>query len=62
MLDFVKQASPKAKDSGQALLADVRKHAEGRPQNDDITIMAFRPRRLNDATCRDRRPLSDFRQ
>jgi hypothetical protein len=23
------------------LLADVRRHANGRPQNDDITIMTF---------------------
>jgi serine phosphatase RsbU (regulator of sigma subunit) len=26
---------------GETLLADVRKHADGRPQNDDITIMTF---------------------
>jgi len=30
-----------AAELGQALLADVRRHADGRPQNDDITIMTF---------------------
>ncbi len=33
---------PKTADElGKALLADVRRHANGRPQNDDITIMTF---------------------
>lgn len=31
----------KAEDLGKTILADVRKHAAGRPQNDDITIMVF---------------------
>lgn len=37
------QASPagKAEELGKAILADVRKHANGRAQNDDITIMVF---------------------
>ncbi len=30
-----------AEDLGKAILADVRKHANGRAQNDDITIMVF---------------------
>jgi len=30
-----------AAEMGTALLADVRKHADGREQNDDITIMTF---------------------
>ena len=30
-----------ATELGKQLLADVRKHADGRPQNDDITIMTF---------------------
>lgn len=35
-------AGPKTADElGKALLADVRRHANGRPQNDDITIMTF---------------------
>ena len=41
VIEFVKYASPNAAELGQALLADVRKHAGGRPQNDDITIMTF---------------------
>ncbi len=41
VIQFVKNASPKAEALGKALLADVRKHAKGRPQNDDLTIMAF---------------------
>jgi len=31
----------KAEELGKTILADVRKHANGRPQNDDITIMVF---------------------
>jgi serine phosphatase RsbU (regulator of sigma subunit) len=38
---FVSAAGSRAEELGKALLADVRKHANGRPQNDDITIMAF---------------------
>ncbi|MBM80552.1 MAG: stage II sporulation protein E [Planctomycetaceae bacterium] len=41
MRDFIAKASPKADELGKALLADVRRHANGRPQNDDITIMTF---------------------
>lgn len=41
VVEFVAAASPKADVLGKALLADVRKHANGRPQNDDITIMTF---------------------
>ena len=41
VVQFVAQGSPKADELGKALLADVRKHANGRPQNDDITIMTF---------------------
>lgn len=38
---FVKDASPQADALGRDLLADVRKHAAGRAQNDDITIMTI---------------------
>jgi len=31
----------KAEELGKTILADVRKHANGHPQNDDITIMVF---------------------
>ncbi|QDT99084.1 SpoIIE family protein phosphatase [Gimesia aquarii] len=42
MRDFIKANRDKnAAELGQALLADVRRHANGRPQNDDITIMTF---------------------
>lgn len=34
-------AAGKAEDLGKTILADVRKHANGRPQNDDITIMVI---------------------
>ena len=37
----MKTGSPKAETLGKALLADVRMHANGAPENDDITIMAF---------------------
>ena len=40
-IDFIKDGPAKADELGKALLADVRKHAAGHPQNDDITIMAF---------------------
>jgi len=39
--DFITANSSNAADLGKALLADVRLHANGRPQNDDITIMTF---------------------
>lgn len=38
---FISSHGPKADELGKALLEDVRKHADGRPQNDDITIMTF---------------------
>ena len=41
LLEFVKNGSSNASELGKALLADVRRHANGRPQNDDITIMTF---------------------
>ncbi|MAX39101.1 SpoIIE family protein phosphatase [Gimesia sp.] len=42
MRKFIKDNRDKnAAELGQALLADVRRHANGRPQNDDITIMTF---------------------
>jgi serine phosphatase RsbU (regulator of sigma subunit) len=34
-------ASAHARDLTAGLLADVRRHAGGRPQNDDITILSF---------------------
>lgn len=39
--DFVRNGSADPEILGKALLADVRKHANGRAQNDDITIMTF---------------------
>ena len=39
--DFVRDGSPDPEELGRALLTDVRRHANGRPQNDDITIMTF---------------------
>lgn len=41
LLDFVKNGPRKAEELGKALFKDVRRHANGRPQNDDITIMTF---------------------
>ncbi len=41
MIEFVKNGPPNAEEMGKSLLADVRQHANGRPQNDDITIMSF---------------------
>ena len=41
VIEFVKNSSPDAEELGRTLLSDVRKHAAGRAQNDDITIMAF---------------------
>jgi len=41
VVDFIANASPKADELGKMLLADVRRHAAGHPQNDDITIMTF---------------------
>jgi serine phosphatase RsbU (regulator of sigma subunit) len=39
--EFFTKASGSAAAIGRALLADVRKHASGRAQNDDIAIMVF---------------------
>ncbi len=41
VVEFIQNSSPKADELGKALLADVRLHANGRAQNDDITIMTF---------------------
>lgn len=41
VLKFVAKNTGNAEELGKALLADVRKHADGRDQNDDITIMTF---------------------
>ncbi|MEX1094463.1 MAG: SpoIIE family protein phosphatase [Planctomycetales bacterium] len=38
---FVAEGPASAAEMGRAILADVRRHAAGRPQNDDITIMTF---------------------
>ncbi len=38
---FILNGPKKADELGKVLLADVRRHANGRPQNDDITIMTF---------------------
>ena len=38
---FLQSTTVHAKDLTLSLLADVRRHAAGRPQNDDITIMSF---------------------
>jgi phosphoserine phosphatase RsbU/P len=39
--EFVRTGSSDPEKLGTALLADVRRHANGREQNDDITIMTF---------------------
>ena len=41
VVKFVSEGSPDATELGKSMLADVRRHADGRPQNDDITIMTF---------------------
>jgi serine phosphatase RsbU (regulator of sigma subunit) len=41
MREFIANSSSKSDELGRALLADVRAHANGRAQNDDITIMTF---------------------
>ena len=41
VLAFISNNSPNAAELGRALLTDVRRHAAGHPQNDDITIMTF---------------------
>jgi serine phosphatase RsbU (regulator of sigma subunit) len=39
--EFLRRSTGSAAEIGKALLADVRTHANGRAQNDDITIMIF---------------------
>ena len=39
--EFLANTSGSPSEIGLALLADVRRHANGRPQNDDIAIMVF---------------------
>jgi len=41
VVNFVKNGSVDAAELGKTMLADVRRHAAGRAQNDDITIMTF---------------------
>jgi serine phosphatase RsbU (regulator of sigma subunit) len=41
VLQFFRQSSADTARIGSELLADVRKHANGREQNDDIAIMTF---------------------
>ena len=41
VLEFIRNGSADPEQLGIDLLADVRTHANGRPQNDDITIMVF---------------------
>ncbi len=41
VVEFVRKAGPNAETLGTTLLEDVRRHADGRTQNDDITIMTF---------------------
>lgn len=41
LLDLVQKGPAEAEQLGKLLLADVRRHAAGRPQSDDITIMTF---------------------
>lgn len=40
-IEFVKNSSADSYTLGKSLLSEVRRHADGQPQNDDITIMAF---------------------
>jgi serine phosphatase RsbU (regulator of sigma subunit) len=39
--DFVAKSSGRPLELGPAIREDVKKHANGRAQNDDITLMAF---------------------
>ncbi len=41
VLELVKNGPPEAEKLGKLLLEDVRRHAAGRSQSDDITIMTF---------------------
>lgn len=38
---FISKSAPAASELGPAIREDVRSHAGGRPQNDDITLMVF---------------------
>lgn len=39
--EFISQGPADASELGRRILADVKRHADGRPQNDDITLMSF---------------------
>ncbi len=39
--EFVATSPDNATELGKSVLADVKRHANGRPQNDDITLMSF---------------------
>ena len=41
VINFIEKGSTNPEKLGKDMLADVRTHANGRPQNDDITIMVF---------------------
>ena len=41
IIEFLKSGPTNGAELGKQLLMDVRKHADGRPQNDDITIFCF---------------------
>lgn len=41
VVKFIENGSSNPDQLGKDILADVRSHANGRPQNDDITIMVF---------------------
>lgn len=41
LLEFVKTHSPRPSELGPLVREDVRRHAAGHPQNDDITLMVF---------------------
>ncbi|MDA1163676.1 MAG: SpoIIE family protein phosphatase [Planctomycetota bacterium] len=41
MRELIRKGPRDPEELGKILLADVRRHANGRPQNDDITIMIF---------------------
>lgn len=41
VMEVVKKSPPEAEQLGKMLLEDVRRHANGYPQSDDITIMTF---------------------
>jgi len=41
VIEFIRNGSTNPDELGKDMLADVRAHANGRAQNDDITIMVF---------------------